>query len=206
MQQRGTIDINLTLKAWADIVISKLKNNIDELDVRDLGNLDNSIIHTLLINAGTDIDKIEFSFKMYGIYVDMGVGKEFSRGNSGDTEKDKGIYRPKRKAKEWFSRKYYGQVMKLREILMEQYSKAITYSMMNTLQADFDQRYADQLQSISVGSLRTVVYRNKTNSRTRRNYAYRRQYDGHWTNEYKTWKTGSSYQSWEGFQKSRGKA
>lgn len=174
MQPRGTIDINLTLKAWADIVISKLKNNIDELDVRDLGNLDNSIIHTLLVNAGTDIDKIEFSFKMYGIYVDMGVGKEFSRGNSGDTGYDKGFTNPKRKPKEWFSRKYYGQVMKLREILMDKYSKAITYSMMNTLQADFDQRYADQLQSVTVGSLRTVIYRDKSNKRTRRNYAKRR--------------------------------
>lgn len=190
MQPRGTIDINLTLKAWADIVINKLKNNIDELDVRDLGNLDNSIIHTLLINAGTDIDKIEFSFKLYGIYVDMGVGKEFSRGNSGDTANEKGISAPKRKPKEWFSRKYYGQVMKLREILMEQYSKAITYSMMNTLQADFDQRYSDQLNSITVGSLRTVVYRDKSNSRTKRNYNRRRQMDGSWTNEYKTWKPG----------------
>jgi hypothetical protein len=190
MQPRGTIDINLTLKAWADIVISKLKNNIDELDVRDLGNLDDSIIHTLLINAGTDIDKIEFSFKMYGIYVDMGVGKEFSRGNSGDTANERGISSPKRKPKEWFSRKYYGQVMKLREILMEKYSKAITYSMMNTLQADFDQRYSDQLHSITVGNLRTVVYRNKSNSRTKRNYNRRRQLDGRWTNDYKTWKPG----------------
>lgn len=204
MPTNGTIDINLTLKAWADIVISKLKNNIDELDVRDLGNLDNSILHTLLINAGTDIDKIEFSFKLYGIYVDMGVGKEFSRGNSGDTGYDKGLD-PKRKPKEWFSRKYYGQVMKLREILIEKYSKAITWSMINTLEADFDQRYASKLHAITVGNLRTVVYRDKTNARTRRNYAYRRQYDGRWTNDYKTWKTGSSYQSWEGFQKSRGR-
>lgn len=190
MQQSGTIDINLTLKAWADIVISKLKANIDELDVRDLGNLDNSILHTLLINAGTDIDKIEFSFKLYGIYVDMGVGKEFSRGNSGDTANERGISKPKRKPKEWFSRKYYGQVMKLREILMEKYSKAIAWSMINTLQADFDQRYASKLHAITVGNLRTVVYRDKTNARTKRNYNRRRQMDGSWTNEYKTWKPG----------------
>jgi len=182
MQQRGTIDINLTLKAWADIVISKLKNNIDELDVRDLGNLDNSIIHTLLVNAGTDIDKIEFSFKLYGIYVDMGVGKELSRnknindGRSGAYSEKEGYHDVVRKPKEWFSRKYYGQVMKLREILMEKYSMAITYSMMNTLQADFDQRYADQLHSITVGNLRTVRYRDVTNKRTRRNYAKRRGY------------------------------
>lgn len=164
MPTNGTIDINLTLKAWADIVISKLKNNIDELDVRDLGNLDNSILHTLLVNAGTDIDKIEFSFKLYGIYVDMGVGKELSRGNSGDLEfaGEDGWTRPtKRKPKEWFSRKYYGQVMKLREILIEKYSKAITWSMINTLEADFDQRYASKLHAITVGSLRTVVYRDK---------------------------------------------
>lgn len=177
MQPNGTVDINETIKAWADIVIKKFHAKIVELKVYDKGNLDNSLLHEMLINAGTDIERIEFTFKLYGIFVDMGVGKELPKGNSGDTaDFSTSGFTPTRKPKEWFSKKYYGQVMKLREILIEQYSKAITFSMINTMQADFDQRYNDPdlLSAPTVSSLRTVVYREKTNARSRRNYAKRR--------------------------------
>ena len=169
MQPNGKVDINETIKAWADIVIQKFHAKITELKVYDKGNLDHSLIHEMLVNAGTDIEKIEFAFKLYGIFVDMGVGKEMSKGNSGDLG-----FTPTRVPKEWFSKKYYGQVMKLREILMEQYSKAITFSMINTMQADFDQRYSSLENAPTVGSLRTVIYRQKTNARSRKNYWKRR--------------------------------
>lgn len=186
MAQRGTVDINLTLMAWADIVLSKWHTLIDDLDVVDSGALDNSLLHTLLVNASQDIDKIEFSFKLYGQYVDMGVGKELSKGNSGkiDVEGEDGFTRgTARKAKPWFSKKYYGQIMKLREILMEQYNKAITYSMLNVFTDDLDQRFNDKLTARTVTSLRTVKYREKTNNRTMRNYHKRRGgmfFDGKW--------------------------
>lgn len=183
MQPNGTVDINATIAAWADIVIQKFHAKITELKVYDKGNLDHSLMQELLVNAGPDIDKIEFTFKLYGIFVDMGVGKEISKGNSGDLG-----FTPTRQPKEWFSKKYYGQVMKLREILMEQYSKAITFSMINTLQADFDQRYTDIMKANSVSSLRTVRYRQQSNARTAKNYRIRRSQSGSWTNDHKTWK------------------
>ena len=52
-------------------------------------------MYELLVNAGEDIEKIEFSFRLYGFFVDMGVGKEVSRGNSGDLG-----FTPTRKPKE----------------------------------------------------------------------------------------------------------
>lgn len=183
MLPNGTIDINDTIAAWADIVIEKWHAKITELKVYDKGNLDHSLMQELLVNAGSDIDKVEFSFKLYGQFVDMGVGKEMSKGNSGDLG-----FTPIRQAKPWFSKKYYGQVMRLREILMEQYSKAITFSMINTLQADFDQRYSEVLKADSVSSLRTVRYRQQSNLRTAKNYRIRRSQSGSWTNDYKTWK------------------
>lgn len=183
MQPNGTIDINDTIAAWADIVIEKWHAKITELKAYDKGYLDDSLMQDLLVNAGVDIDKIEFTFKLYGIFVDMGVGKEISKGNSGDLG-----FTPERKAKEWFSRKYYGQIMKLREILMEQYSKAITFSMINTLSADFDQRYESTLTAKSVTNLRSVKYRQQNNARTAKNYQIRRSQSGSWTNNHKTWK------------------
>ncbi len=183
MQPNGTVDINQTIEAWAEIVLEKWHAKITELKVYTKGLLDDSLLHEFLVNAGNDIDKIEFSFKLYGIFVDMGVGKEISKGNSGDLG-----FTPTRKPKEWYSKKYYGQVMRLREILMEQYSRAITFSMINTLSADFDQRYADTMSAGTVSSLRTVRYRQVTNTRTARNYQRRRAMSGRWSNNYKTWK------------------
>ncbi len=165
MPQNGQVDINATLGAWASIVIQKFHAKITELKIYDKGNLDHSLMQELLVNAGVDIDKIEFSFKLYGIFVDMGVGKEISKRNSGDLG-----YTPTRQPKEWFSKKYYGQVMKLREILIEKYSKAITFSMINTLQADLDQRFNDRLTARTVSNLRSVRYREVTNNRSMRNY------------------------------------
>lgn len=196
MQPNGTVDINDTIAAWADIVIEKWHAKITELKVYDKGNLDDSLLHELTVNAGVDIDKIEFSFKLYGQFVDMGVGKEFAKGNSGNVETYTELGHSARKPKEWFSKKYYGQIMKLKELLMAQYSKAIAYTMVNTLQADFDQRFKAKghdtvhMDADTVSSLRTVKYRQKTNARTMKNYNKRRESDGYWTNDHKTWKTG----------------
>jgi hypothetical protein len=183
MQENGKVDINETLKAWADIVIEKWHNKLTELKVYDQGFLYDSLLFDLLLNAGENIQKIEFSFKLYGIYVDMGVGGEMKKGNSGDLG-----FTPTRKPKEWYSKKFYGQVMRLREILMEQYGRSIAYSMMNTLSENLDQRYENVLQAPTIKNLRSVVYRAKNNQRTQRNYNSRRASDGRWTNDSKTWK------------------
>ncbi len=182
MPQSGVVDINETISAWADIVIKIWHEKITELKVYYKGFLAESLLRELLVNAGKDIDKIEFSFKLYGIFVDMGVGKEIYVGNSGDLG-----FTPTRKPKEWYSRKYYGQVMKLREILIERYSKAISYSLINTMTEPLDQRYSNVMEARTVSSLRTVRYRGKTNERNARNYAIRRTKPGHWSGG-KYWK------------------
>ena len=182
MPTPGKVDINATINAWADIVIKIWHDRITVLKVYDKGYLDDSLLDEFLRNAGNDIQKVEFSFKLYGIFVDMGVGREISMGNSGDLG-----FSPTRKPKEWYSRKYYGQIMKLREILLERYSVAITYSLINTMTEPLDQRYANIMKAPAVTSLRTVVYRGKANERTAMNYARRRSKPGYWSGG-KTWK------------------
>lgn len=183
MPQTGSVNINETLTAWADIVLRIWHEKIVELKVYDKGELDESLIRDLLVGAANDIDKIEFSFKLYGIFVDMGVGKEIPKGNDGDLGEH-----PVRQPKEWYSRKYYGQVMKLREILMDRYGKAISYSLINTLQADWDQRFdLRNVKARTVTNLRSVRYREVTNRRHARNYAERRGMVGSWKYDHKTW-------------------
>lgn len=131
MQANGPVDINLTIAAWADIVLDKWRSAIEHIPVVDSGALRDSLKYTLFVNSGQNIEKIEFSFKLYGIFTDMGAGK-----NRGKKTPDE----------QWFSKRYYGQVMKLKEILVDKYSLSIAYSVANTLSAPFD----DSLQQINL--------------------------------------------------------
>ena len=54
------------------------------------------------------------SFLEYGLWQDFGTGKGIPRGNHGDIGRVK-----KRKAKKWFSRKYYASVMNIRDFMAD---------------------------------------------------------------------------------------
>ena len=54
------------------------------------------------------------SFIEYGLWQDLGVGREVPHGNSGDIGREK-----KRQRKKWFSTKYYSSVMNLRDFMAE---------------------------------------------------------------------------------------
>ena len=58
--------------------------------------------------------RLSQAFLEYGLWQDYGTGKEVPRGNSGD------LGRPKvRKARHWFSRKYYMSVMNIKEFMAD---------------------------------------------------------------------------------------
>ena len=54
------------------------------------------------------------AFLEYGLWQDYGTGKEVPRGNSGDLGKPK-----VRKARHWFSRKYFMSVMNIKEFMAD---------------------------------------------------------------------------------------
>lgn len=126
-----------TLAAWSDIVLKIWHEKIVDLKVWETGDLNSSLLHTLMSNAGTDADKVEFSFLLYGVWVDMGVGHEISVGNSGDLG-----FTPVRKRKEWYSRIFYGQVMKLREIFMEKFGESAAKQVVSAMNPVKDLKYA----------------------------------------------------------------
>jgi hypothetical protein len=118
MEQTGPLNKADTIGAWADIVIKMWQAKIAEMNVWDTGELYRSLQNSLLTGAGNDVDKVEFSFKLYGIFVDMGTGKGFGAGNSGDLG-----FTPVRKEKLWYSKIFYREVMRLKEILAQKYSE-----------------------------------------------------------------------------------
>ncbi|MFZ4705461.1 MAG: hypothetical protein ACOYMF_05580 [Bacteroidales bacterium] len=137
MTQPGTISNEETIRAWADITLKIWRNKITDLRIYNTGELYNSLINHLTIAAGNDVNKVEFTFKLYGIFVDMGVGREIPLGNSGDLG-----FNPVRKRKEWYSRIFYREVMKLKEILMEKYGKAVAEQIIYSMKPVNDLKYA----------------------------------------------------------------
>lgn len=128
MQPNGGNDINVTIDAWADIVLKIWKEKMESLEIHDTGALEQSLLYELIRNSGTDVEKIAFSFKLYGKFVDMGVGREIKKGNSGDLG-----FTPKRKAKEWHSGTLYRQILKLRKILKQKYGEGIAQNIIKSL-------------------------------------------------------------------------
>lgn len=125
------------MRAWAEITLKIWREKITELKVWDTGTLYESLENTLLRAAGNDVDKIEFSFKLYGVFVDMGTGREIPRGNMGDLG-----FTPIRKRKEWYSKIFYREVMRLKEIMIEKFGEAAVNTVIASMKPIPDLKYA----------------------------------------------------------------
>ncbi len=162
-QQTGT-DKRASIRQWADVTMKMWKEKIVALQIWDEGALYHSLVNHVMSNAGGDVSKIDFLFKQYGIYVDMGVGKETSRGNAGDLR-----FAKTRQPREWYSKVFFREVMKLKEYMAWRYGQEGAALVSQGFANAFDQRYEDSTAR-AVSSLRTVVYRDKNNERWRNNY------------------------------------
>lgn len=138
-----------TLQAWADVTIQMWQEKILMLDVWDEGFLYKSFVNHVLGQSSGDIHRIDYIFKLYGIYSDMGVGKEVSKGNSGDLEKyayfnyGSMSMQLRRKAKPWYSSIFYREMKKLSEFLAVNYGVAATTAMVENLSGGdiYDRRF-----------------------------------------------------------------
>lgn len=116
------------IRAWAEVTIKIWKDKILQLDVFDTGALYESFVKHVVTHSGGDVAKIDFMFNLYGMYVAAGVGKEISRGNTGDLGAT-----PAREAKNWYSPVFYKEVMKLKDFLAWRYGREAVQTITNTL-------------------------------------------------------------------------
>ncbi len=72
-------------------------------------------------------DWIAFSFPMYGIYVERGVGRGYSRGNGGELVKFEGRGRG-RERRTWYYRIFVNQRSQLGKLVAKAYGKAAARS------------------------------------------------------------------------------
>lgn len=103
--------------AFNATMIQIWKERIQLLGVIDTGQLFSSFSNLQVVenSEGKFLDfSLSQEFIKHGEWVDKGVGKETYRGNDGDIGRDK-----VRKARPWFSLKYYASVLNLRDFISE---------------------------------------------------------------------------------------
>lgn len=96
---------------WADIVIERWIRKIQSLNIGSTGELLKSLEAQVAVDANGDPQKITFLYLYYGIFTDMGVGKNVKLGS------DKG----NRKKKPWYSSTFLKEVNALGRLMAERY-------------------------------------------------------------------------------------
>ncbi len=118
-------NLNITIDAWADIVIDNWLDKITKLNIGYHFDLERELAVSIRQNPGGLPSVVEFSFPFYGKMVDMGVGKgvklEDVRSGAKDYSSGEGGHR--RRPKKWYSKTFYSEVQKLTAILAEKYGK-----------------------------------------------------------------------------------
>lgn len=106
-------DLQAYLLAWTSMMITIWQEKLYMLQVNDTFELYNSFESAVMIHSGGDGAKIKFAFRNYGMYVNMGVGREIYVGNDGDLidvahyNIGRDVYELKRQAKPWFDKGFY---------------------------------------------------------------------------------------------------
>lgn len=117
-----------TAKAWAEIVLKIWEDKLTKLKVNTSYSLINSLLFHVITAANGDPVMINFFFNYYGRFVDMGVGKGLPASGRGAVEF-------KRRAKPWFSRAFYSQVIKLSEVYSKKYAQKASFVIVQTIES-----------------------------------------------------------------------
>lgn len=103
------------VEAWNKTMIDIWQERINKLGIVDTGSLWRSPLALAVRADGRFYDiTLSQNFLEYGIWQDLGVGREVPHGNPGDIGHDK-----VRERRRWFSVKYYSSVLNLRDFMAE---------------------------------------------------------------------------------------
>lgn len=96
---------------WAEIVIERWIRKIQALNIGSTGELLKSLEAHVAVDAQGNPEKITFLYLYYGIFTDMGVGKNVKLGS----------VKGNRKKKPWYSSVFLKEVNALGRIMAERY-------------------------------------------------------------------------------------
>lgn len=123
------------IEAWNKTMLDIWQERIYRLGVMHTGALWRSPLSMPVRADGRFLDvSLSQTFLEYGLWQDLGVGREVPHGNSGDIGREK-----KRQRRRWFSTKYYASVMNLRDFMAESLGNEFT-GMFANLDSDAQRR------------------------------------------------------------------
>ena len=123
------------IEAWNKTMLDIWQERIYRLRVMRTGALWRSPLSMPVRADGRFLDvSLSQTFLEYGLWQDLGVGREVPHGNSGDIGREK-----KRQRRRWFSTKYYASVMNLRDFMTESLGSEFT-GMFANLDSDAQRR------------------------------------------------------------------
>lgn len=115
------------------------QERIFKLKVMNTGALWRSPLHLPVRADGRFYDiTLSQNFLEYGLWQDLGVGREVPHGNPGDIGREK-----KRERRRWFSVKYYSSVMALRDFMAESLGNEFKSMFCAALDSDVAKRGTD---------------------------------------------------------------
>lgn len=134
------INENGMIESWAKITVQQLIKNLDKYKIGVSQQLRESLKYTIVKDSQNFVDRVTFSFNLYGRFVDMGVGK----GNGLGAAKESKRYREAnglkgvgpghlRKKKPWESKGFTSQSFRLQELLAEMMQSMITTEVADSL-------------------------------------------------------------------------
>lgn len=120
------------VEGWNNTMVDIWIERIRLLDVVDTGALRASPLELPVRADGRFYDiTLSQTFLEYGLWQDLGTGREVPIGNPGNIE------RPKvRERRRWFSTKYYSSIMKLRDFMGRSLGDEFKAMFCDTLDAD----------------------------------------------------------------------
>lgn len=146
-------------KGWTEFMVDIWRERMQMLKIHNTGALKSSLEGSISGDEGHR--RITHRFLMYGLYVASGVGSGYKAGNGGDLEfldpeyrKAHGLDKPRkrgpawgggmtsgkpRKARDWFSRKYFYSMRRLMEKEAEYYGEAYNGLMIQAVATLFEQ-------------------------------------------------------------------
>lgn len=120
------------VEAWNKTMIDIWAERIEKLKVIDTGALWRSLMHLPVRADGRFYDiTLTQNFLEYGLWQDLGTGREVPYGNGGDIGRDK-----KRERRRWFSVKYFSSIMNLRDFMAESLGDEFKFMFCDSLDAD----------------------------------------------------------------------
>lgn len=127
------------IEAWNKTMIDIWQERIFKLKVMKTGALWRSPLQLPVRADGRFYDiSLSQNFLEYGLWQDLGVGREVPHGNPGDIGREK-----KRERRRWFSVKYYSSVMALRDFMAESLGDEFKSMFCAALDSDVAKRGTD---------------------------------------------------------------